>query len=132
MDKMGFFYTKWPHTDKNKQNWVSREWLMIQTWFIAHFNQNMHFTISISYITYVWTQQKWLKWAFFVKIIKVITFFIINFMSMKNTGWVWHYRLWWGCWLGNSTNCNVISCQSNCYCCWWRYRSSCINAVSWL
>ena len=39
----------------------SREPLSVQTWIIAHFNQNKHFPISVSYNVYAKTQQKWLK-----------------------------------------------------------------------
>ena len=47
------FAKKWLKMAKNIKNCISRERLVVQTWFIAHFNRNMHFSISVLHISYV-------------------------------------------------------------------------------
>ena len=42
----------------------SHERLTLQTWFIAHFNQNRGFPIGVSYNLCPQNEQKWLKQAF--------------------------------------------------------------------
>ena len=56
------------------RNPIYRLILVLQTWFIAHFNRSRHFPISVSYIVWTQLQQKWLNQPFLVFLAKMADF----------------------------------------------------------
>ena len=69
------------------QKWlisISGEPLVVWTWLTPHCNQKTHFSISVSYISYVSDQRKWLKMAFLAEIWKNTEYSISGEVARTN------------------------------------------------